>query len=106
MTLDINAFRRFVNQAYDTMTSDTNEVMAKTQMELSEFYAEKHHTLINNMIKCLKQIQDYIPDFDIQQYNLNPEQYLAAHFHIADVFAYNVSVTINYTTTGFYSDSG
>lgn len=105
MTLDINAFRKFVNEAYDTMSSDTSEVMAKTQMELSELYVEKHHVLTHNMIKCMKSIQDYIVDFDLQLYNQNPERYLASHFKIADVL-FTDNVIINCTKMFIYLDSG
>lgn len=85
MADDLNNFRRFCNEAYDTMTKDTNEVMATTQIELGQLYAERIRLLIVSIVNCMKTIHDYIPDFNLEEYNRDPSKYLATKFNILDV---------------------
>ncbi|KAJ8933846.1 hypothetical protein NQ314_013768 [Rhamnusium bicolor] len=76
MAEDLESFRKLARKVYETMTQDVSDVLVNEQLQMAQYYEEKHAQLTDKMMKAISEIYEMAPDFTFEKFIKNKEEYL------------------------------
>ncbi|KAJ8949065.1 hypothetical protein NQ318_016967 [Aromia moschata] len=76
MAEDLETFRKLARKVYETMTQDVSDVLVNEQLQMVQFYQEKHDHLTGKMMRAINDIYDMVPEFDFEKYLADTTGYL------------------------------
>ncbi|KAG5861679.1 hypothetical protein JTB14_038371 [Gonioctena quinquepunctata] len=76
MAEDVATFQKIARRVYETMTQDVSDVLVNEQLNMVQYYQEKHDLMTEKMMRAINGIFEMAPDFDFEKYQKGKDEYL------------------------------
>lgn len=73
---DVEAFRKLARKVYETQTQDVSDVLVNEQLQLVNYYQERHDIYNEKMMNAINEIFEIAPNFDFDRYYRDKDDYL------------------------------
>ncbi|CAH1117866.1 unnamed protein product [Phaedon cochleariae] len=76
MAEDEATFLKLARKVYETMTQDVSDVLVNEQLQMAQYYEERHNLMTEKMMRAINEIYEMAPDFDFEKFVRDREDYL------------------------------
>lgn len=73
---DVDSFRKLSRKVYETQTQDVSDVLVNEQLQLVNFYQERHAIFSEKMMNAINEIYEMAPNFDFERFFRDRHDYL------------------------------
>lgn len=73
---DVDSFRKLARKVYETQTQDVSDVLVNEQLQLANYYQERHDIYTEKMMNGINEIYEMAPQFEFDRYFRDKDEYL------------------------------